>query len=159
MYPDVTVQEVELLNRFNLLSAEGKKELNDYLRYLLLKQYRAELYSQVLGNPLLHNGLMQAVRMCESENVELEEIVHKIRQVKQIYYQLLEKVFLKYAEAVDELYLYDSLRDWGRIGFEQVADAANKDCKEDILRELEEMLHNYRKLAVNRGDRRRIVAV
>lgn len=158
MFPDLSDQEIHLLNNFNLLTQDNQKEYNDYLRYILLKQYRAEMHSQVLANPLLCNGLKQALRLCEREETGIEEIMQKVRQTKYIYHQLVEKVYCKYAEALDDFPLNDLVLDWGRMGFENVAEAASNDQKDLIRRELEEMIHGYNKMA-KKQDRRRIVAV
>lgn len=158
MLPDLTRQEIQLLNRFSMLTPEGRRELNNYMRFILLKQYRSDLFSQVLGNPLLFNGLQQAIRLCEREDVEVEEVVQKIRQLKFLYYQLLEKSYCKYSEILGEMLLEDSLKDWGKVCFENILDAAHTGRRELMRQELEEMVQSYNRLA-RREDRKKIVAV
>lgn len=158
MFLGLNSQEIQLLNRFNLLAPENKREVNDYLCYLIMKQYRAELNSQVLGNPLIYNGLLQAIRMCERDDLGIDEILQKIRQIKFLYYQLLEKIYCKYADILEGFYTDELLKDWGRLGFESVFEAAQKQSKESICTELEEMVQGYNRLAKKEG-KRKFVAV
>ena len=156
--PDLNSQDICLLKGFQLLRPEGKRDLLDYLRFLAQKQYRAELSFQVLNNPILYNGLLQASRMCEREETRVEDILQKISQLKYMYYQLLEKTNVKYDEVLDDINLEDIIRDWGRIGFENVAEAVKTGRKELILRELDEMIEGLEGLA-KKGDKKRIIAV
>jgi len=158
MLPDLTSQDIQLLKRFHLLRPEGKRELLDYLRYIAQKQYRAELFSQVLNNSLLYNGLLQAAKMCEREDTRLEEVLQKISQIKYMYYNLLEKTNAKYDEMLDDIFPDDLVRDWGRIGFENVAEAARQKGKEIVLRELEEMIQGLERLT-QKGEKKRFIAV
>lgn len=158
MFPEMSEQEIQLLNNFSILSPENQKEYHNYLRYILLKQYRAEMHSQVLANPLLFKGLKQALLMCEREDTQVEEIMQKVKQTKYMYNQLVEKVYFKYADALDDFPLNDFVIDWGRIGFENVAEAAYNEQKDMIRSELEEMIHGYNRMT-KKQDKRRIVAV
>jgi hypothetical protein len=146
-----------LLKCFHLLRPEGKRDLLDYLRFIAQKQYRAELSSQVLSNPLLYNGLLQAARMCEREEIQTEDILQKISQLKYMYYNLLEKTRFKYDEAL-ESNLEDIIRDWGRIGFENLTEAAQNGRKDLMLQELDEMIDSLEALT-RKGDKKRFVAV
>lgn len=157
MLPDLTNQDIMLLKCFHLLRPEGKRDLLDYLRFIAQKQYRAELSSQVLSNPLLYNGLMQAARMCEREEIQTEDILQKISQLKYMYYNLLEKTRFKYDEAL-ESNLEDIIRDWGRIGFENLTEAAQNGRKDLMLQELDEMIDSLEALT-RKGDKKRFVAV
>ncbi|MGI6549274.1 MAG: hypothetical protein ACOX4Q_04410 [Syntrophomonadales bacterium] len=157
MLPDLTNQDIMLLKCFHLLRPEGKRDLLDYLRFIAQKQYRAELSSQVLSNPLLYNGLLQAARMCEREEIQTEDILQKISQLKYMYYNLLEKTRFKYDEAL-ESNLEDIIRDWGRIGFENLTEAAQNGRKDLMLQELDEMIDSLEALT-RKGDKKRFVAV
>jgi len=158
LFPDLNSQEIQLLTSFNMLTPENKREVLDYLKYVSGKQYRSEIYSQVLNNPLLHNGLMQALRMCEREDTGLEEINHKISQLKYMYYNLLEKTNNKYEESFQESRVDDLVKDWACIGFENVLDAVHSRRKDVMARELEEMIEGLIKLTKKDG-KRRIIAV
>jgi hypothetical protein len=157
LLPDLTNQDIMLLKCFHLLRPEGKRDLLDYLRFIAQKQYRAELSSQVLSNPLLYNGLLQAARMCEREEIQTEDILQKISQLKYMYYNLLEKTRFKYDEAL-ESNLEDIIRDWGRIGFENLTEAAQNGRKDLMLQELDEMIDSLEALT-RKGDKKRFVAV
>lgn len=158
MLPDLTSQDILLLKCFHLLRPEGKRDLLDYLRFIAQKQYRAELSTQVMNNPLLYNGLLQAARMCEREDIQAEDVLQKISQLKYMYYTLLEKTNLKYDEVLEDFNLGDIIRDWARIGFENLAEAAKCGQKDLILQELEEMIYGLERLA-KKGDKKRFVAV
>ncbi len=158
MIPDLTSQDILLLKGFHLLNSEGKRDLLDYLGFVAQKQYRAELFSQVLNNPLLYRGLLQAAKMCEREDIEMEEILQKISQVKYMFYNLLERINTKYDEVLDSNYLDGLVRDWGRIGFENVAEAAKNKRKDLVFRELQEMIYGLENLT-EKGDKKRFIAV
>lgn len=158
MLPDLTSQDILLLKGFQLLRPEGKRDLLDYLRFTAQKQYRAELSTQVLNNPLLYSGLLQAARMCEREEIRVEDVLQKISQLKYMYYHLLEKTNLKYDEILEGFNTGDIIRDWGRIGFENLAEAAKNGEKDLILQELDEMIQGLEGLA-KKGDKKRFVAV
>jgi len=155
---ELTSQDIMLLKCFRLLQTEGRKNLLDYLKFLAEKQYRAELSSRILNNPVLYNGLVQAHGMCEREDVSLEDILQKINQLKYMYYQLLEKTSIKYDDILDDLNQENVIRDWGRIGFENITEAAKTGRKDLILRELEEMIEGLKGLA-KKGGQKRIIAV
>jgi len=156
--PDLTSQDIHLLKGFQLLRPDGKRDLLDYLRFIAQKQYHAELSSQVLNNPILYNGLLQAARMCEREETRVEDILQKVGQLKYMYYQLLEKISTKYNEVLDDINLEDIIRDWGRIGFENINEAAKTGQKDLMLRELDEMIEGLEGLA-KKGGKKRIIAV
>ena len=118
MLPDLTSQDILLLKCFHLLRPEGKRDLLDYLRFIAQKQYRAELSTQVMNNPLLYNGLLQAARMCEREDIQAEDVLQKISQLKYMYYTLLEKTNLKYDEVLEDFNL-GVLFGLGSDGFEK----------------------------------------
>ncbi len=158
MLPDLTSQDIVLLRCFQLLRPEGKQDLLDYLRFIAEKQYRAELCIQVLKNPLLYNGLLQAARMCERDEILVEDVLQKISQAKYLYYHLLEKTNLKYDEILEDCNRANIVRDWGRIGFENLAEAAKNGRKELILRELREMIAGLEGLAKT-SDKKRFIAV
>ncbi|NLB18812.1 MAG: hypothetical protein GX825_08830 [Syntrophomonadaceae bacterium] len=158
MFPDLNSQEIQLLTNFNMLTPDNKREILEYMKYVSSKQYRAEIYSQVLNNPLLHSGLMQALRMCEREDTGLDEINNKISQLKYMYYNMLEKTNHKYEESFQEARVDDLVKDWACIGFENVLDAVRTRSKEVMARELEEMIDRLTKLTKKDG-KRRIIAV
>jgi ribosomal protein L15 len=74
-----------------------------------------------------------------------------------MYYNLLEKTRFKYDEAL-ESNLEDIIRDWGRIGFENLTEAAQNGRKDLMLQELDEMIDSLEALT-RKGDKKRFVAV
>ncbi|MGE5371277.1 MAG: hypothetical protein ACM3QZ_04735 [Solirubrobacterales bacterium] len=155
---DFGEDDLNLLQRYHLLNQDGKKEVVEYLRYLLSKQWRSEMHAQVFGNPLIFNLLSQARRMCERDDCSLADIDAKVGQAKYLYYQAVERVNTKF-----ELLLQDAgaefyVQDWGVGGFSEIADAGSTGSRERVSEQIEEMLHGYRRLA-KKGDRRIIVAV
>lgn len=96
--------------------------------------------------------------MCEREEIRIDEILQKISQLKYMFYHLLEKTTIKYDEVLDDICLDDLVRDWGRIGFENVAEAVKNERKDLMLRELEEMIQGLEGLA-KKDDKKRFIAV
>lgn len=158
MLPELSSQEIALINQYNLMNPQSRKEVRDYLAFVLLKQYRAEILSSVMGNGLVYNGLQQAARMCEHEDMELTDIVKKIGQVKAIIYSEIERVYLKYAEVLNDLCVEHTFIDWARIGFESIMEAAQSGNRQRLRQEINEMMEGYKRLS-KREDRVRIIAV
>ncbi len=46
MLGDITINEINLLNQYEVLNANFQKELNDYMRYLLTKQMLMSIINQ-----------------------------------------------------------------------------------------------------------------
>lgn len=155
---EMNTNEMQLLNRFNMLNRENQREMEDYLRYLLFKQYKAELNQQVFGNPILLSLLTQAERMCERDETVLEEVQAKVEQAQYVFCQILERVSAKYEEIINEPGSDQYVRDWGRLGFQGVAEALEMGCRDRLKNQIEEMLHGYHRLA-KKEDRILTVAV
>lgn len=155
---DIFEGDIALLNQFHLLQPEGRQDVQEYLRYTLFKQYRRELYTTILGYQPLYNGLLQIAHMCEREDTGTEEIFHRAKQVKFLFYQRYEKVRAKYASVLIDLHIEDSLRDFARMEFESIFEAIHTNRKDLIKREIEEFLEIFTKLSFRQA-RRRIVAV
>jgi len=158
MFLEISAQEITLLSKFNLLHPQAKQEIQEYVNYVLFRQYQRELYNAVLASAAINNGLNQIMRMCEREETDTEEILTKLKQVKFYFYQTYEGVKTKYEGVLAAIHAEDSLLDLGRLGFENILEAIYSNNKEQVRRETEEFLGMFRKLA-NPGDKRRIAAV
>lgn len=158
MFRGVTGQEMSLLNAYNLLQEEGKQEVQDYLCYTLFKQYKRELYQSVLGSQALYHGFLQVTRMCERDDVSMEDILARVKQIKYAFYQRYEKVYIKYTDVLTDLHVEDTLHQLARIGFEHILEAIHSNRKNLVKSEVEEFLEIMREFANNR-EKRRIVAV
>ena len=121
----LTAQEITVVNHFNLLQPQAREEVLDYLHYTLFKQYQQELYSAVLGNPLIYNGLLQLLHMCEREETSIEEINRKCKILKFMFFDNYERV-----HSCRFLWRYMKvLFDLGRLGFEHLHIAISSNRK------------------------------
>ena len=154
----LTAQEITVVNHFNLPQPQAREEVLDYLHYTLFKQYQQELYSAVLGNPLIYNGLLQLLHMCEREETSIEEINRKCKILKFMFFDNYERVHLKYVDLLSEIHAESTLFDLGRLGFEHLHRAILSNRKDLIEFEIREFLQFFKKFA-NQKDRGRILAV
>jgi hypothetical protein len=154
---EFSAKELALLTNYQLLNPQHRQEADAYIEFLLFRQYRDELVRQVMGNPFLLSGLSQVQRMCEREDVGLDEISQKVRQLKYMYHQLLEKVDTKYQDVLESLTLDSTVRDFGRYNLCSLTEAVDAGDRRVIGSELEEMvcvLERFKK----KGEMRRTLA-
>lgn len=158
MVGDITANEVELLNAYLLLSPVSRKEHDDYMRYLLCKQYKKEVMVAVFNNKLLHNLFHSLLHIVEKEDLDLEQIIKRICQIKELYYAIFEQVHCKYSEYVKDLDSNELVKEFARISFANL-DRAIKSQNQDLIRyETINFYQEYHKLS-KKKDARNIVAV
>lgn len=158
MIGDITVNEVELLNAYQVLGPSGQKGLKEYLRYLLYKQYRREAMVAVFHNKLLHNLFHSLLHLVEKDDYDLTQIEKRIRQLKELYYAIFEQVHNRFAEVVDDLDSCELIKDFGSNSFENL-DKAMRNGNHTMLRfEIIDFYQGFCRLSQKR-DARKIVAV
>ncbi|MGI5912255.1 MAG: hypothetical protein ACOX6E_06735 [Syntrophomonadaceae bacterium] len=155
---DITASEIELLNAFQILTPAYKRELKDYNRYLLCKQYKREVVTSVFQNKLLHNLFHSLIHLIEKEEVNVEQIGKRIYQIKELYYSIFEQVHCKYCELVEDLDSNEMVTAFARNSFSSL-DRAIKSNNQDLLRfEVLNFYQEYNRLAKNK-DGRNVIAV
>lgn len=158
MVGDITLQEIEILNAFEMLSLNGQRDLKDYMRYLLCKQYKRDVMVTVFHNKLLHNLFHGLLHLAEREEIDREQLGKRINQIKELYYGLFEKVHVEYTQHVDELDTNDVVASFASNGFANLERVLNGGNTEMIRYEIINFFQEYSKLA-QRKDARSIVAV
>lgn len=83
MVGEITADEIELLNAYQLIGPAGKKELKDYLRYLLIKQYKRDVMNAVFENKLLHNLFHSLLHIVERNDFDINQVEKRVKQIKQ----------------------------------------------------------------------------
>lgn len=158
MTGDISANEVELLNAYQILGPAGQKGLKDYLRYLLYKQYKREAMAAVFHNKLMHNLFHSLLHIVEKDDFDISQVVKRIQQIKELYYGLFEQVHQRYSEVIEDLDSSEVVREFGRTSFENI-DKAIKQNNDSILRfEIIDFYQGYHKLS-QKKDSRNIVAV
>ena len=76
---ELTSNEVELLNAYQCLTTQGQKEIKEYLRYQLCKQYRREVMGSIFNNKLMEYMLRGLVHIIESSELDLELVERMIK--------------------------------------------------------------------------------
>jgi hypothetical protein len=155
---EIGIQEIELLNAYQVLMPSVRKELNDYLRYLLCKQYKRDAMIAVFHNKLLHNMMHSLLHLVEREDLDREQVARRIMQIKELYYGLFEQVHSKYSEYVDELDSNEVITGFARHSFANLERAAQADNLEMLRYEIVNFYQEFHKLS-QRKDARNIVAV
>ncbi|MEN6390902.1 MAG: hypothetical protein ABFD04_10850 [Syntrophomonas sp.] len=158
MLGEFTNEEVELLNAFTALKPGGQREIKEYMSYVLGKQYKREVKVSVFNNKLLHNLFHSLLHIVEKEDFDLILVGKRVAQIKELYYAIFEQVHNRYAEMVPELDSNEVVREFARIGFENLNSALAKGKQEMIRLEIVDFYQEYNKLA-QRRDARQIVAV
>lgn len=158
MFGDITANEIELLNAYFLLGPTAQKELKDYLRYQLSKQYKKEVMYAVFNNQLIHSLLHSLLHLVEREEFDINQVQKRVQQIKDLYFGIFEHVHNKYSEHIEELDSNEIVKDFGRISFENISNACSSGNRTTIRLEIVELYEGYNKLS-RKKDARRIVAV
>jgi hypothetical protein len=158
MFGDISTGEIELLNAFSNLTSAAQKELKDYLRYLLCKQYKKELKTAIFHNQLLHSLLQSLLHIVERDEFQITQIEKRMSQIKELYFGIFEKTHIKYSELVDGLDSCELVKDFGQNSFDNIDRACKCENHSLIRLEIVEFYEGYNKLA-QKKDARKIVAV
>ncbi len=158
MFGDITANEIELLNAYSLLAATGQREMNDYIRYLLCKQYKKEIMVEVFHNQLLHSLLHSLLHLVERDEFDIKQVEKRVKQINELYFGIFAKVHNKYSEHVEELDSNEMVKEFGKSSFENIERACYAGNRIVIRLEIIEFYEGYNKLA-RKKDARKIVAV
>lgn len=158
MFGDITANEIKLLNSYSLLGFAGQRELDDYMRYLLCKQYKKEVMMAVFHNQLLHSLLQSLLHLVERDEFDIKLVEKRVKQIKELYFGIFEKVHIKYSEHIEELDSNEMVKEFGKNSFQNIERACHSGNRIVIRLEIIEFYEGYNKLA-RKKDARKIVAV
>lgn len=158
MTVDITLNEVELLNAYQILGPASQKGLKDYLRFLLYKQYKREVMVAVFNNKLLHNLFHSLLHIVEKDDFDLPQVEKRVKQIKELYFGLFGQVHQRYSEVVEDLDSSEIVREFARNGFECIDNAINSGNYAMIRFEIIDIYQGFNKLS-QKKDVRNIVAV
>jgi len=158
MLGDITLNEVNLLNQYEVLNANYQKELNDYMRYLLSKQYRREVMIAVFHNKIIINLLHGLLYLMEKDDFDVAIVKKRVGQMKQLYYGVFEQVHIRYSELIEDLDSNEIVREFGKNSFETLNQVLEQGEAEIIRFEIINFYHEYNRLSKKR-DARQIIAV
>lgn len=154
----ISLIEVELINSFEVLSASAQKDLMDYMRYLLSKQYKKEVMVAVFHNKLLQNLFHSLLHIIEKEDFDILLVQKRILQIKELYYGIFEQVHIRYAELIEDLDSNEIVREFGKNSFENINQAILSENLKNIRFEILDFYQEFTKLS-KKKDARRIIAV
>lgn len=158
MTGEISYKEVELLNVYELLGPTGQKELKDYMRYLLTKQYKREVMVAVFNNKLMQNLFHSLLHMIQKDDFDILQVKKRVFQIKELYYGVFEQVHTRYAELIEDLDSNEIVREFGRNSFENINMAFSSEDRGKIQFEIINFYQEYIKLS-KKKDARQIVAV
>lgn len=158
MYGDITTHEIELLNAFSVLISSGQRDLEEYLRYLLCKQYRREVMAKIFHNQLMHSLLHSLIHLVEREDFEIFQVQKRMKQVYELYFGLFEQVHSKYCELVPDLDSNEIVKEFGKNGFENIERACTSENRSIIRLEIIDFYESFNRFA-EKKDCRKIAAV
>lgn len=154
---DLSFNEIELLNAYQCLTSSKQRELKDYLRYQLCKQYRREALAAVFSNNLLQNLFHSLLHIIEAEELDAVLVAKRVRQMKDLYYALFNKIHFRYSELVEHLDSNETVREFGK-SFENVERALDTGNEKLIRLEVLDLYQQYLFLAQEK-ENRKIIAV
>lgn len=158
MVEDLTDGEIELLNAVQLLGKSGQRELHDYIRYLLCKQYRREVMTAVFQNQLIHNLFHSILHTIEKEDFDVAQLTRRLRQIKELYFGIFERVHNKYSEQIEYLDSNELVRDFGINSYENIKRALYTGNRDLIRMEIVDFYEQFKKLSTHK-ETRKIMAV
>ncbi len=158
MCVDVTAHELELLNAICVLNPAGQRDLEDYLHYLLTKQYKREVKNMIFHNQLIQSMLHSLLHLVEREEFEVSQVQNRIRQVNELYYSLFEQVHNKYCELITDLDSNELVKEFGTTYFGNIKRACDSGNRNIIRMEIIDFYESFNRFAKMK-DSRKIVAV
>jgi hypothetical protein len=158
VFEGVTANDIELLNSYQLLGVNGKKELKDYMRYLLCKQYRRELMVAIFQNQLIHNLCHSVLHIIEKDDFDIDHLGKRIRQIKELYYGTFEQVHYKYSEHIENLDSIEVVREFGKNSFGSIERALRSEDQILIRVEIIDFYEEFKILSLQK-EARKIAAV
>jgi len=158
VFEQLTANEIELLNSFLLLSSSSQKELKDYMRYLLCKQYKKDVMASIFNNQLLHTLIHSLLHLVERDDFDLGQVEKRMKQIHELYFGLFEQVHHRYAEIITDLDSHEMVKDFGKSNCDNINRACKTGNRALVRAEVVEFYEGYIKLA-KKKDARKIVAV
>ncbi|HCF49054.1 MAG TPA: hypothetical protein DER60_02145 [Syntrophomonas sp.] len=158
LYTDICLNDIEILNNYKKLTPAAQRELLEYMRYLLCKQYKRDVMVAVFHNKLINNLLHSLLRLIERDEIDLSQVTRRVMQIKELYYGLFEKVHNNYAELIEDLDSNEAVKEFGRNGFSNLEQAIRSSQINRIKMEVIEFYQGFESLARHR-EARKIVAV
>jgi len=158
MFGNITAGEVQLLNAYQLLGPNGQKELKDYTRYLLTKQYRREVLIAVFHNKLLSNLFHSLLFIVEKDDFDIEQVKKRVSQIKDLYYGIFEQVHVRYSEIIDDLDSNETVREFGRNSFDNLHRVLQQKDQSLIRMEIIDFYQGFTQMS-KKKDARQIIAV
>jgi len=154
----ITTEEIELLNAYQMLNINEKKEIHEFLRYVLCKQYKYEVLASVFNNSLLHNLFHSLLHIVERDDFDVNQIIKRVKQIKELYYGIFEQVHNKYAQIVTDLDSNEIVKEYGRNCFENLDRVLHGNNKQIIRLEIIDFSQEFNKLS-KKHNTKKIVAV
>lgn len=158
MFAEMTANEIEMLNMLDMLTPAGKREVREYMRYVLIKQYRREVMVAIFQNKLLANLFHSLIFLVERDDFDMAQVQKRVRQIKELYYAIFDQVHNKYLEVVEDLDSNEVVREFGRTSFENLEQAFKQGQPSIVRMEVINFHQEYNKLG-KKKDARQIVAV
>lgn len=158
MFAEMTALEIEFLNMLEIMTPSVKREVKEYMKYVLTKQYRREVMAAVFQNKLLANLFHSLIFLVERDDFDIAQVHKRVRQIKELYYAIFEQVHNRYREVIEDLDSNEVVREFGRVSFENLEQAFKQGQPSVIRMEVVNFHQEYNKLG-KKKDARQIVAV
>jgi hypothetical protein len=158
VFGELTAHEIELLTAISMLGPSAQRDLEDYLKYQLCKQYKREVMVTIFHNQLLHSLLHSLLHLVEREDYEISQVEKRMKQINELYFGLFEQIHTKYSELIPDLDSNELVKEFGKNSFENISRACMGNDRNMVRIEIIDFFECFNRFT-KKKDVRKIVAV
>lgn len=153
---EFAAEDVQVLKIYQALKYSYREEVQAYLNFTLMRQYRQEVVRKVFGDALLHKQIAELTLAAEREEFEVRRVEQQARQVLERYFSLFAEVYCRYQELAPDIDCYEQVKALGGAGREQIGRACRSGDRRLIRAEIADFVESYYQFAKKRDDCRSI---
>lgn len=147
MLATLSRSEIRLLNQIAVLDPGSRRELQEYLEFLVARQCRREFRSQIFYSSWLFNNLLALHNLNENSEGYCPEVLERVRRLKSLCQGVFEQLMEKYSELLGEVKGYEGIAESVLISLKQIEEAARRGDARRTGREIRDMLESCRHFA------------
>ncbi|NPV89439.1 MAG: hypothetical protein HPY50_01530 [Firmicutes bacterium] len=149
--------DIRVLNQLSVLNPESKRELHDYLEFMVARQCRNEFKSQLLNNNWLFNNLLALTNLNDNGENYCEEVLERLRRMKGLCQSVFEQLTEKYGGLLGEIKGYEGIAEGMMNSLLQIQEAAQAGDPKRTKNEILDMFESYK--SAGRGNRPKVRAM
>lgn len=150
--------EIRMLSQMSVLGPESKRELQEYLEFLVARQCRNEFKTMLLHSNWLFNNLLALSNLNENCENYCFEVLERVKRMKGLCQGVFEQLIEKYGELLGDIKGYEGVAENVIMSLRQIQDAAVRNDARLTRNEILDMLESH-KLMAGRGRRPKVRAM